>query len=331
MDIRKVQLSGGSSYIVSLPKKWIIAANIKKNDPIGLLAQDDGTLLITPNISGSRVQRTKDFVVDATTGKDRIIRDLIGAYIAGYTTIRVTAQSRLPAVAIEATRDFTRMAVGQECVEESETKIVLRDLLNPSEMPMPATIRRMAVIVMKMQEDALNAIQTGDRSLAESVINRDNDVDRLHWLISRQANLIYQDVSLAQKMGISTTHAAAYAQVAKLIERVGDHGTRTGKNALALIDSDLEEELFERIRRVNVHTLGVFRTAVNLFLESVPERAHETIEQTPCLEEECRTINKRALNYEATLAVHIINISDSIRRIGDYSTDICEIEINSSM
>jgi len=47
MEIRKVQFTGGSSYVITLPKEWIEREKIKKNDPIGVEIQPDGTLLVT--------------------------------------------------------------------------------------------------------------------------------------------------------------------------------------------------------------------------------------------------------------------------------------------
>ena len=34
MDIRKVQVTGGSSYVITLPKEWANSMHIKKNDPL---------------------------------------------------------------------------------------------------------------------------------------------------------------------------------------------------------------------------------------------------------------------------------------------------------
>ena len=48
MEVRKVQKTGGSSYIITLPKEWVNSSNIKKNDALGMIVQTDGTLLITP-------------------------------------------------------------------------------------------------------------------------------------------------------------------------------------------------------------------------------------------------------------------------------------------
>jgi phosphate uptake regulator len=59
MDIRRVQVTGGASFVVTLPKEWAEAQNIKKNDPVGLIVQPDGTLLVTKKITEDPVQRIK--------------------------------------------------------------------------------------------------------------------------------------------------------------------------------------------------------------------------------------------------------------------------------
>ena len=63
MEIRRIQMTGGSSYIVTLPKEWIKSLNIKKNDQIGLITQSDGTLLVTPKIDREQTQRVREFDV----------------------------------------------------------------------------------------------------------------------------------------------------------------------------------------------------------------------------------------------------------------------------
>jgi len=37
MEIRKVQLTGGSSYVITLPKDWVQNQKIKKNEPLGMI------------------------------------------------------------------------------------------------------------------------------------------------------------------------------------------------------------------------------------------------------------------------------------------------------
>ncbi len=328
MEIRKVQISGGSSFIVSLPKKWVKSTNIKKNDPVGLIIQQDGTLLVTPNIEGEQVQKTREFEVGASTDPVSLLRSLIGAYIAGYNTIRIRAAGRLPPFVTGLVREFTTNAVGQEVVEETDTTITLKDLLNPSEMPFENSIRRMSVIVRGMHNDAVLALKNGDRDLAQDVISRDTDVDRLHWLIARQNNLIAGDVNLSRKMEIPVIQAQHYFLVSRIIERIADHATRIGHYSLDLIGKECTPDVIDLIDSASNYAQDIFERSMHAFHEEDLARANETIALVNKLNQRCRKISTRAMDFDAEIAINIVHIADSIRRIGDYSADICESLIN---
>ena len=328
MDIRKIQMSGGSSYIVSLPKKWITRNKIEKNDPVGLIEQDDGTILITPNTTGDQVQKVWNYEVSAVTDPTLFLRSLIGAYFAGYTSMRIWAHARLPPFASEKIREFTGMAIGQEVVGETETEIILKDLLNPAEMPLENTILRMSVIVRKMHEDAVLALKTGDLDLAKNVISRDNDVDRLHWLIGRQTNLILGDINLTRKMNVPPDGILNYFLVSRIIERIGDHASRIAHNTIKLGEYRPPEEIILMIEEVNRESLSIFKNSVKSFFDRNLEEANGIINDSLLFEEKCSGINRRALDYEAHVAIPVVAISDSMRRVGDYSSDICENVIN---
>ncbi len=42
MEMRKVQVTGGSTYIVSLPKRWATEVGVKPNDTVGIVPQVTG-------------------------------------------------------------------------------------------------------------------------------------------------------------------------------------------------------------------------------------------------------------------------------------------------
>jgi phosphate uptake regulator len=328
MDIRKIQVTGGSSYIVSLPKDWVVASHIKKNDPVGLLRQSDGSLLITPKISGEPVQKVKDFEVSASTDRSFLLRYLVGAYIAGYTTIRIRSLGRLPPFVRKLVREFTQMAIGQEVVDETEESITIKDLLNPAEMPFQNTIHRMYVIARGMQEDAISALRNRDTVLAEDVILRDNEVDRMHWLVARQNHLLQRDINLSRKMNLSVGAAAHYYLISRILERIGDHGTRIARNVLNLMSQNPDDEIVSLIESASSAALEILRSTMEAFYEEDIQKSNETLKRVHDLEERCKEISTRALRYEAVMAIPIGSISDSIRRIGDYSGDICENVIN---
>ena len=167
MEIRKVQITGGSSYVISLPKEWARAMNIKKNDPLAVKVQSDGTLIISPRISGTPEPKVKKLDADLIKDSTLFLRSLIGAYIVGHSVIQITSKSKLSPAARKLASDFTLMTIGQEIVEETDTSIIIKDLLNPTEMPFDNSIKRMYLIVKTMFQDAIVAIQKKDLFLAK--------------------------------------------------------------------------------------------------------------------------------------------------------------------
>jgi len=221
--------------------------NIKKNDPLGLITQSDGTLLITTRITGEQVQTTKELNVDNINTLNYLFRCLIGSYIAGYTLIKIKSSKTIPPFVRTAVRKFTQMTIGQEVVEETSTYIAVKDLLNPVEMPFNSTIQRMYVIVKSMHEDAISALKNRDKILAEDILSRDNDVDRLHWLVARQHNIVSRNVNLAKKMGVTIEMAENYFLISKAIESIGDHAVRIVKNIPDFTDKKVDKKIIDTI------------------------------------------------------------------------------------
>ena len=329
MEIRKVQITGGSSYIVSLPKQWIRSTKIQKNDPVGLIVQPDGSLLITPKIGGESLQRVRVFEVGASADRTSLLRLLVGAYVAGFTAIHIEARDRMPQFVRQLVREFTQMTIGQEVVDETDSSIVIKDLINPVEMPFENTIKRMHLLARGMQQDAMTAIRGRDAALAHDVIARDTEVDRLHWLVARQENLIVIDAALSRRMDVTVSQAAYYFQVSRIVERIADHATQVAHNANALIDREAGgTAMVGAMDEASTLALEIFSDSMGALYTVDVRKANATLQMVRDLEMKTRDIDTRALDLEAVAAIPIGQISASIRRIGEYSGDICECVIN---
>lgn len=328
MEIRKVQVTGGSSYVISLPKGWVRQQKIEKNDPVGVIAQADGTLLLTPNLTYDSTTRIREFSLKDYPVPDMLLRSLIGAYISGFTTIRITSAGRIPPKVRQVVRKFTQMTIGQEVAEESDNSIILKDILNPSEMPFENTIRRMYVIVKAMHEDALYALEQGRRELAEDVSARDTDVDRLHWLVHRQFSLIVTNPALSRRMEIAPAKAATYYQVSRIIERVGDHAVAISEAALVLIDMRVDHTVVAKITKAGEASLDIFNRSIKaIYANSIPE-ANAIIEAADDLLPEYHTLSAMTQKMKVKEAVAMTTIANSMHRISEYSSDIAKILIN---
>ena len=327
IETRKVQQTGGSSFIISLPKAWINKHGIEKNETLGILSQPDGNLLITPQIDTEKILKIKEIMVDDFKDNNFLFRSLIGAYIMGFSKIIIKSSKKFEPFIRDSITNFTQIAIGPEIVEESNNIIVIKDLLNPKEMPFEKTIRRMYILVHDMHFDAIKAFETGDKELAKEVIKRDNNVDRLLWLIGRQSHVVLRDIILCQKMGITLEQASHYHSMSKFLERIGDHAVRIAKNVLLIDYQKIDKDLIKSIFSASKLSLELLNRSLDAWLQKNIILANENIE---CIKELISVTEKISLNSinSAELSIAIGYIIESIRRTGEYAGDISEIIIN---
>lgn len=328
MEIRRVQVTGGSSFVITLPKEWVISHKIKKNDPIALSKKPDGTISISPTITEDTTGKIKKFILDEKINRTYLLRQLIGAYISGYNSIIINSKNKISSEVGTIVRYFTQIAIGQEVIEETNNSIVIKDLLKPTEMPFDVTIKRMHLIVKSMHEDTMQALELKNKKIVEEIMIRDSDVDRLHWLIARQHNIILQDITFAEKMNISLTMTYTYFLISRIIERMGDHVVRIARNISKILDVKLNEKIKEKIQISSNLAFEIFNKSIGSFFKKDITIANKNIESVQRLENLCEEINHMASEYIGSIAISIGYIAESIRRIGEYAEDISETAIN---
>ncbi|MBP2132519.1 phosphate uptake regulator [Methanomicrobium sp. W14] len=328
MEIRKVQITGGSSYIISLPKEWVRDSGIEKNDPLGLIVQPDGSLTVTPKITGKMAERTKIFNLNDIDNAETLYRLLIGAYVTGFNTIKIITPARIPSFAHKAVRQFIQASIGQEVSEETEKCIVIKDLLNPGEMPFENVISRMYVIMDGMLRDSMFALKTRDKDLAEDVISRDRDINRLYWLISRQYNLLLRNVSLSREMGMDVEMALHYLQVSRIMERAGDQVVRVAENVQGLLFVSLERKLMDILHILTSEIMNIFHSCIDSFFKRDLAGTDETLLKVQNFNRKCDDASKELSDISRLGVITVGYIFENLKRISEYAGVICETSLN---
>jgi len=331
VEIRKVQVTGGSSFVITLPKEWANSIDLKKNDPLGLVARPDGSLIITPPSRWESAVSTKVFDVDGDEDPVFLYRKMVGAYIAGFSVLEVRSQGKMPSSVRDVVSSLTQIAIGLEILEESEGHIILKDLIDPREMRFNKSIDRMRVLVANMLSDAFQALEDGDLEKIEDIISRDRDIDRLEWLISRQSNMAQRDPLISQKIGMPHMEVTANFTVGRILERVGDHAVHIAKNSRELIEAGVSIDVVQEISKAGDQSLSILSSAVDSWFNRDLHLANRTIEQIVSLVDACRNINRMAQEHEVEESIAISLIAGSIRRTGEYSADLAELVINTMM
>ncbi len=326
MESRKVQITGGSTYIVSLPKSWVKERGIKAGDPLWVTNLQDGALLLSQNLKGEKVDKRKVLKIEDESD-EHLIRKLIGMYLAGYNTIEIKSNKMDPKIR-RAIRNFTKMVVGPEIIDEDSKCVVLQDLINPAEFSQKKGIRRMYMLVKSMHNDAITALKKREKNLAKDVMLRDGDVDRLHWMIAKQYNLILNDAEIAKNTGVSSEKSLNLMLISKIIERIGDHATKIAESILLLNGMNIDDKIVKEIENESEISLEILDKSMNAFFSENLDEANEAIDLSEKLSRVSDVLMKKIREQESDVVVSLASIIESVRRTGLYATDISEIAIN---
>ncbi|MCL4346871.1 MAG: phosphate uptake regulator PhoU, partial [Candidatus Thermoplasmatota archaeon] len=241
------------------------------------------------------------------------------------------AKDRIDNAMKERIRHFTRSVTGVEIVEESINSIVIKDLSDPLELSQEKGVRRLHLIVRSMQEDAISALLGSDVQLAIDVINRDYDADRLYWIIMKEHNMMMKNIGLAERLKITIDESNSYFQVARYLERIGDHAVQIARSVSELKGFETGADLRKKFAVAHSFAIKMLDGAMNAYFRKNVEEANQVIDQRDYLKTMLPDLSREIQKVRGEEAIMLALIEESIRRTAYYATDICEVSINYCM
>jgi phosphate uptake regulator len=223
-----------------------------------------------------------------------------------------------------------RKLVGTEIVSESSSEMVLQVLLSYPELSADSTLRRMVTIADQMHRDSITALCEGKHDLAAQVLKSDDEVDRFSFYIVRLLKQAVEHPQLMKEIGLNSPRdCLGYRLIAKSVERVADHASLIAEHATKL-QEPLTPKLAARLKELSEFSSLLFQEASQALFRgdySMADRVLARQDQAEKLEAEIeRQIYKQSLPPEDISALRLI--LESLRRIGEYATDIAEIVLN---
>src|SRR4030042_267323 len=285
METRKLQKTGGSTYIVSLPKPWVLSSKLKEGDSGSMTGDENGLLILDPTLGSHRLSSMAEVFVDEDDDSQHLLRRLIGRYISGHDQIVVRSRTRIPSDIRKVVRDFTRKVIGPQIVEESSNVISIQDVADHSHLDMRKILRRMHLMSRSMHVDAMEAMLSGNKELAGDVVSRDDEVDRLYWFVSKQQSMVVRDSAVARKMGLSIAEASFYLSASKALERIADHAARIAHSASSLTAEKLPERLVKELQSYSAVVVTALDRLVEALLQGHMKGANVVADESEHLRE----------------------------------------------
>ena len=330
MDFRRVQVTGGNSFVVSLPKAWVEEVGLKPKDAVAVVVQPDSSLLIVPR-HDIRAMAKSEATLEVVPGLDRdaVLRQFISYYLAGYDIVRITTGKGDTGLRGFIREGIRRKLVGVEIIEESPNLILTQCLSGYIDLPLKRALERMAIIAGGMISDSVSSLGMGGKNLAKEVVERDDEVDRFYHFLLRQLNIAVRDRSVISDIGLTSARdCLGYRVVVKSTERVADHAASIALQAESI--QSLQEGTLASIGEMAAQSKKVFDTAINALLRLDPKLAEEAIskskEAVRAEEKASRETPAPRISGAQVAATKLI--LESLRRVAEYGADIAEIAID---
>ena len=329
---RKLQITGGSTYILSLPKDWVTKNQLKKGSSMVLREEDDGSLSIMPSKLERKEKQDEAFIrVSSDENPDAVVRKSISAYLAGYNILRIKGQGQqtLPSKLRNHLKNFARnYLVGTEIVIDTPADLTLQVLLNYPELTVQSALSRMSIIASSMHKEAINCLRNLDYSAAKSVIETDREVNRFGLYIVRLLKLVVSNSREVKDIGLNSPRdCLGYRLIAKSVERTADHATKIAENLL-LMKAPLNEDLYDRVSHMSSLAISMFESAMEALFKRDFNLAESVIEKIS----QVHKLEKEAVFASKTLGIEeIVNLRlliESVRRTAEYASDISEVVMN---
>jgi len=349
LGYRKIQSTGRGSYIISLPKQWVKDLSLKRGSEIDFKVEGDSTLSLIPRKVIEKTERKagskyKEYYVSVNTEDniDSTLRMVQALYVISADIIRIhfKGKKNLAKCKMEV-KDFARdTLLGSEVIEETDEEIVLQILIRHSEFPIEKAVRRMSIVALSANRDAVLSLKDRTNELFQSVINSRNDVNRLGLYAVRQLKFGIEH-GMYRELGFKTPKEfLLYRIIVNDIKNIGENALNTVNNLsnfqklvddqILFIKEPIDDEVYAQLMNFNEEAHKLFEESIKAMFKREYNDAENIIPKRHSyvvLENELiRLMSSKKLdpNIASLLRLGL----DGSKRIMDYAMEIAELTLN---
>ncbi|MEL6856807.1 MAG: phosphate signaling complex protein PhoU [Pseudomonadota bacterium] len=190
-----------------------------------------------------------------------------------------------------------------------------------------ADILRMGGLAEAMIRDAARAVVSRDTRLAETVIERDLEMDRLETEIERKA---VRMLALRQPMASDLRNVIGVIKLVGGIERIGDLAKNIARRSIAVADEDNRTAL-RGIERMAQAVSRLLQVSLDAYARRDPVTALSVIEQDDDIDSHYNSLLRSMLVFmsespdQLQARSNFLFIVKNLERIGDHCTNIAKV------
>ncbi|WP_435181260.1 PhoU domain-containing protein [Halorussus sp. AFM4] len=328
---RKVQLAGGTTYTVSLPKEWAIEQGLEAGSSVYIEPHGDGSLLLHPQ---DQEDEEREYVQVPIEGLNEIhvARIIRAIYANGFQQIDLITAEELTTDQRRCVRETVGKLMGIEIMEETGTRITLKNILDTSDISLRQSVVRLKSVVLSMQRDAITSFVEQNTELArQGVITREAEADRIFAMVSGYFHRTMTSYDAVDDLGLDRPTIFECYMLAQHLERIADSAEDIANVVLQMKQSP-PSKLKTEIEQLGLDVTDVVRRAVDVTLGHEDlEAVFDTLEESEKITEDLAALDQRMSNQIGLKDRWQLSILENLNRIVDNGIFIAEIAVQSAL
>lgn len=230
--------------LISLPSDWVRTNRLNKGNTVFIETNEDNSISLFPSeASDSQIKDVT--ILYSESSVDSLINQIYGAYLLGYSDIRIKGKRQILFEHREHIKLTMRKLVGLEIVDEDNSNIAIQFLLDANTLDAEKILRRMNSIVGGMYRDALDGLRLKSEGIKNLIFSRDDEVDRQYFLLVRLIRSAMVDQKLARKLNLSNIDILDYRIAANHLESAGDYTGEFASTVPSISRTKIVDEISE--------------------------------------------------------------------------------------
>jgi phosphate uptake regulator len=330
METRKVQLTGGSTYTISLPKQWADEHGIEAGRQLYLHSNDDASLVIRAAPPEESDTSTARVTVD-NYAEDNLRRTVQALYAVGLDEFALVVSDEFATTERRTITDAATNLLGLEALEETESRVVFRNLLNRTDESVRQSVLQLEYVTIWMHRNAVQAVATADTEQAERVVARDEEADRLFGLVNRRFQRVLTSMQEVEQLDFDRPTMFDYYTTARQLERVADHAEKIATIALRLEEPSAVDAIEELVSLAHQSREIVVDAASVLLGSGSVEQAYAALTARDEMLDAIDPIDRALHSSSAPDTYLLALVLDSVRRTAEYGGNVAEAMIQASV
>ncbi|MBM3229129.1 phosphate uptake regulator PhoU [Candidatus Parvarchaeota archaeon] len=323
---RKIQLTGKSTFIVSLPKAWATKNNLAQGQELHLDEMPDGTLKIGTQKSEKK-KLEMNLHIDTGSIPSELARTLLSGYLNGFDIVNMRSKKPFTHPIRKTVVDCVDRLIGYEIVDEKPEHMMIQDFFSQAGLSIEKTLKRSHMIASNMQQEFAAALEERQAYRLKEIMEQEDEVDRLTFLIQRQLRRAMEDSAMLEVLHLPAQKVIELYITCSRVERIADSFYRNAQELIDIPTSISSNGALSLLLEANRFTYEMHTQAMLAFYENDKKTANKLLDEHSAFMAKKTETMKRMLGFAKVepLALTILTRYYDVANLG---RDIAEIVLD---